>query len=133
MSLSGTSTHRHSLRLPGYDYSQAGAYFVTLCTYNRRPLFGGIHDGEMKLNSVGMMVERTWSEIPRHFPNVELGEFVVMPNHIHGIIEIISPDVEARHAVPLHEGTFEVFWQTRSGFHPDNHSFLQISSIKKVS
>jgi len=104
--------------LPGYDYSQAGAYFITICTYNRQLLYGEIHDCEIHLNSVGMMVEKTWSEIPDHFLNVKLGEFVVMPNHIHGIIEIILPDVEARHAVPLHEETFEAFGKPVPGSIP---------------
>lgn len=80
--------HRRSIRLKDYDYSSAGAYFVTICAHNRDCLFGEIIDGEMVLNDAGKMVERCWLEIPDHYPSVELDEFVIMPNHIHGIIVI---------------------------------------------
>ena len=80
--------HRRSIRLQGYDYSQAGAYFVTICTQNRAHLFGKIADGEMVLNDAGEMVKRIWNEIPNDFINTALHEYVVMPNHFHGIIEI---------------------------------------------
>ncbi len=78
-------------------------------------LFGHIIDGEMVLNEVGRMVTDIWAGIPSHFPNVELGEFVVMPNHIHGIISIT---VGARHAVPLQEGTIESYGKPVSGSLP---------------
>lgn len=78
--------HRRSIRLQCYDYSQAGALFVTICTNNRENLFGHIVDGAMQLNNAGQTVERCWIDIPAHFPHVELDEFVVMPNHVHGII-----------------------------------------------
>src|SRR3989338_1179060 len=77
---------RRSVRLKDYDYSQRGAYFVTICTYNKRCLFGDVVDGNMSLSSVGRMAKQFWREIPRHFPNVQLDEYVVMPNHVHGII-----------------------------------------------
>jgi REP element-mobilizing transposase RayT len=80
--------HRRSIRLKGYDYSQAGAYFVTICTHNRECLFGKINDGTMFLNEMGEIAKQCWLEIPNHFPNVTLDEFVIMPNHIHGIIII---------------------------------------------
>lgn len=78
--------HRRSIRLQCYDYSQARALFVTICTNNRENLFGHIVDGAMQLNNAGQTVERCWIDIPAHFPHVELDEFVVMPNHVHGII-----------------------------------------------
>ena len=78
--------HRHSTRLPNYDYSQAGAYFITICLQNRECLFGEIINDEMILNHVGLMVSDIWYQIPNHYPGVEIDEFVVMPNHIHGII-----------------------------------------------
>jgi len=97
--------HRRSIRLKGYDYAQAGAYFVTICTRERACLFGEVVDGEMRLNDAGRMVERCWLDIPRHFPHVELDAFVIMPNHIHGIIVITSdPDVGARHVEARHVG-----------------------------
>lgn len=86
--------HRRSIRLKGYDYSQQGAYFVTICTHQRNCLFGEIVDGEMKLNTNGEIAKGCWLSLPRHFQNVELDEFVVMPNHLHGII-IIAEEGEA--------------------------------------
>jgi putative transposase len=80
--------HRHSIRLKGYDYSQAGAYFVTICTQDRICLFGEVLDGEMRLNVLGEIVHRTWNDLPNHVVRIVLDEFVVMPNHIHGIIMI---------------------------------------------
>lgn len=80
--------HRHSIRLPGYDYSLAGAYFVTIVTQDRVCLFGSVVQGEMMLNDIGRLIERRWHEIPSHFSNVRLDAFVIMPNHIHGIIII---------------------------------------------
>ena len=82
--------NRQSIRLQGYDYSQAGAYFITICTQNRLHLFGRIVDGEMVLNDAGQMIQRIWHEIPRDFAHIQLHEFIIMPNHIHGIIEIIG-------------------------------------------
>ncbi len=80
--------HRRSIRLPGYDYSQAGAYFVTIVAYQRECLFGEIVDGEMRLNRNGEIVQKWWDEISKHFPNAEIAVFVIMPNHVHGIIII---------------------------------------------
>lgn len=107
--------HRKKIRLPDFDYSQPGIFFVTIVTQDRKPLFGKIVDGNMVLNEVGRMVEDVWLSIPAHFPQVELGEFVVMPNHVHGIISII---VGARHAVPLQRDTMEQFGQPIPGSLP---------------
>ena len=82
--------HRRSLRLKGYDYTQPGAYFVTICTHQRQPLFGRVVDGNMVLNAYGEIVREEWfrsAEIVL-FPD----EFVVMPNHIHGIVWIVAQD-----------------------------------------
>jgi putative transposase len=91
--------HRRSIRVKGYDYSSEGAYYVTIVTQARECLFGEIIDGEMQFNEYGKIVQKRWDEIPIHFPNVELGAFVIMPNHVHGIIfitterrsEVVSP------------------------------------------
>jgi len=91
--------HRKSIRLKGYDYSSEGAYYVTIVVQGRECLFGEIIDEEMCLNEYGRIAQNWWNEIPIHFPNVELGAFVIMPNHIHGIIfitterrgEVLSP------------------------------------------
>jgi len=80
--------HRRSIRLPGYDYMQNGAYFITVCTKNRECLFGEIEDGEMHLNDTGNIAFQCWQEIPAHFPHVVPDRFVIMPNHIHGILFI---------------------------------------------
>jgi putative transposase len=79
---------RKSTRLPTYDYSQAGAYFVTISAYNRQCIFGEILNSEMGLSSVGQVVEECWKEVPEHYCHVEIDEHVVMPNHFHGILMI---------------------------------------------
>jgi len=80
--------HRRSIRLKEYDYSQPGAYFVTICAWDRACLLGDIVDGEMQLNPLGTTAAECWHAIPHHFPRVVLDAVVVMPNHIHGIIVI---------------------------------------------
>jgi putative transposase len=82
--------HRRSVRLKGYDYAQSGAYFLTVCTEHRDCLFGEIVDGEMRLSAFGRSVNVVWDAIPDHFHGVSLDEFVVMPNHAHGIVLIAS-------------------------------------------
>lgn len=83
---------RRSIRLPGYDYSQAGAYFVTICAHERRRLFGEIVNDEMQLNEFGLVVEQCWLEIPNHFSTADIDYYVVMPNHFHGILWICDRD-----------------------------------------
>lgn len=80
--------HRRSIRLPRYDYSSAGAYFVTLCTHERQCLFGEIVDGEMRLNDFGRIVTAEWIRSGELRAEIETGEYVVMPNHFHGIVMI---------------------------------------------
>ena len=75
-------------RLQSWDYGWNGAYFVTICTQNREHFFGKIIDGKMQLSEIGFFADKYWLEIPQHFPFVKLGDFVVMPNHVHGIIII---------------------------------------------
>lgn len=91
--------HRRSIRLRDYDYTQSGAYFVTLCTHERLPLFGAVVSGEMVCNVWGQIVQACWDEIPAHYPMVELDAFVVMPNHMHGIIVITGGDSVVTHSV----------------------------------
>lgn len=79
---------RKTPRLQGYDYRQNGAYFITVCTYKRQHLFGEIYGDEMELNTLGCIVQTCWEQIPTHFPVAELDAFVIMPNHMHGIIFI---------------------------------------------
>jgi REP element-mobilizing transposase RayT len=97
--------HRRSIRLKEYDYAQPGAYFVTIVAFRRNYLFGEIVDKEMQLNEFGSIADECWRAIPEHFPDVELGTYIVMPNHVHGIIVIhesrSSMGVRARHASPV--------------------------------
>jgi len=94
--------NRRSLRLSHYDYSRAGYYFITITAQNREHLFGEIVDGKMVLNVAGRMVERLWYEIANDFKNVRLHEFVIMPNHIHGIIEITYQNPVGAESISAH-------------------------------
>jgi putative transposase len=99
---------RRSLRLPGYDYSQAGAYFVTACTQNRVVLFGEVIDGDVRLNEMGTIVQQIWDDLPTHYHGIDLDAFIVMPNHVHGII-ILADESARRHAIPEIVRGFKTF------------------------
>ena len=88
-----TIHHRHSIRLQGYDYSLEEAYYVTVCTRNRRRLFGNIIGKEMKLNDAGEMIQSGWLDLPGRFPFISLDEFIIMPNHIHAVFVILPTGV----------------------------------------
>ena len=94
---------RRSIRLKGYDYSSAGAYFVTVCTKDRRCLFGQILDSKICLTAGGKAAENCWQNIPSHYPQVVLDEHVIMSNHIHGIIVICPNDVGVQNLEPLRQ------------------------------
>ena len=101
-----TIHHRRTISLKDYDYSQAGLYFVTICVQNHSCLFGEIPDNEMILNDMGKTVEKCWLEIVQHYPDVVLHEYAVMPNHVHGIIELAHnendvPSVRAKNFSPF--------------------------------
>ncbi len=83
---------RKANRLKDYHYSQAGCYFVTICTKDKVNHFGSIRNDKMILNNIGKIAYNNWQNIKNHFDNVELDVFVIMPNHIHGIVNIIEPD-----------------------------------------
>jgi putative transposase len=80
---------RKSPRLQGYDYSQAGAYFVTICTHGRACIFGGVVGNAMMLSRAGEIAHERWLTLPDHHPQVELDLFVVMPNQVHGIVILV--------------------------------------------
>ncbi|MBL7156653.1 MAG: transposase [Candidatus Omnitrophica bacterium] len=84
------SGNRKSIRLKNYDYTQDGMYYVTVCVNDRKCIFGDVSDGKMILNNEGYMVDEWWRKLPEHFPNVEVDESIVMPNHLHGIIVIVG-------------------------------------------
>ncbi len=99
-------TGRHSIRLKDYDYSQPGGYYVTICVQDRQCLFGEVVNLEMQVNQFGKIVKECWEEIPKKYRNVEKDVFVVMPNHVHGIIivndsEMNDDNVGAIHELPL--------------------------------
>ena len=83
--------HRRSPRMQGYDYSQEGMFFITICTHKKQRAFGFIANALMHLNETGTIALKCWMGIPIHYPNVVLHDFIVMPDHIHGIIELV-PD-----------------------------------------
>jgi putative transposase len=84
--------HRRSIRLKGYDYSQPGAYFVTLVAHQRQSIFGEVANGVMHLNQCGEILHQVWLELPRHYPHVSLDAFILMPNHIHGVLVLREYD-----------------------------------------
>jgi REP element-mobilizing transposase RayT len=81
---------RRSIRLRHYDYAQAGAYFVTVCTQNRECLFGKIVDRTMVLSDAGKMIQMVWNKLPIHYDGVDIDQFIVMPNHVHGILVLVG-------------------------------------------
>jgi putative transposase len=88
---------RKHIRLADWDYSSEGIYFITICCWDRQSLFGKIEDNKMILSDIGLIASQYWVQIPDHFPHVKLDEFVVMPNHIHGIIILDYSLVGPRH------------------------------------
>ncbi len=85
--------HRRSIRLKGYDYSQAGLYFITICLKNRECLFGEITNGTLKLNDAGQMIEKWYVELENKFPDIKCHEMIIMPNHFHCIVENVGADL----------------------------------------
>ena len=93
-----------SFRLAGHDYASGGKYFITICTRGIISYFGSISCSKMALSETGRIANESWYELPKHFPNVFLDEFIVMPNHIHGIIIIEPPDIVwTLHAMATHQ------------------------------
>ena len=121
-----------SARLQSWDYGSDANYFITICTQNRKHYFGEIINREMHLNTIGKLAEQYWFEIPNHFSFVKLGNFVVMPNHIHGILIIDKRDdyVETRQC--LVSTTDETIGQTRFQNQGKNTISSIIGSYKSV-
>ena len=92
-----TGPNRKPTRVPGFDYRDAGPYFVTICEYRRQNRFGQVVDGRICLNAQGQMVHDTWRELAGQFPGIALEAFVVMPNHVHGLVTLDIPAAPARH------------------------------------
>jgi len=101
-------------RLDGFDYSKPGNYFITICTKDRKPLFGEIIDEKIRLSETGKIVSECWSDLPNHYQNIILDEFIVMPNHIHGIIIIRNGlDNNSKHGLSEFIRAFKSFSSRR--------------------
>ena len=108
-----TPPSRHSIRIPGYDYSEVGPYFITICTHQRKTLLGEIKDQEIVLSEAGGMVHQSWQDLPQRFPGVVLDAFVVMPNHVHGVLGLVGaglalPEAGAASSAPTADGALAV-------------------------
>jgi putative transposase len=128
--------HRRSLRLREYDYGQAGAYFVTVCTHRRECLFGKIGEGIMALNEYGKIVEDEWHRSKQMRHGVDLGAFIVMPNHIHGIIHLTgNPAFDGRrgtmHRAPTPQ--FEQFGRPTKNSIPTILRGLKSSGTQRIN
>lgn len=123
--------HRRSIRLKGYDYSKAGWYFVTICTHNREPLLGNVVDGDMVLNELGKIVTSEWLITGKIRTNIDLDKFVVMPNHIHGIIVIVNDELRrgTKHRAP----TMERFGKPTSNTIPTVIRGFKSAVTKKIN
>lgn len=120
---------RRSIRLKGYDYSQPGAYFITVCTYLRECMLGEVINGEMRLNELGQFVHRVWRGLPKHYPNVVLDAFCVMPNHFHGIIILTVDDQSCRGESQTRPYRHDLTNQTQSDLiqtYPKRHGLPEI-------
>lgn len=93
--------HRKSYRLKGFDYTKEGAYFITICTHNSQHFFGEVVEGEMQLNEVGKIANEYLSQIPNHFSKVEIGEYIVMPNHVHCVLILHPKSAGTRHVASV--------------------------------
>ena len=96
MNINKIENSRRSIRISEFDYHKEGAYFITICAYHRKCLFGSIHDETMHLSNIGKQIKTNWECIPDHFPNAELNEYVIMPNHMHGIISIMDGSYQSK-------------------------------------
>lgn len=116
-----TLLRRKSIRFKGYNYAEPGWYFVTICTQGRSCVFGEVVGGKMRLSEIGEVVESCWQEMPEHFPTVKTGTFQIMPNHVHGVVEIkeknkLNDNVRTRHTESVQEqGMGAQFGKPRAG------------------
>ena len=118
-----------STRLKYWDYSSDGAYFVTICTKNRIERFGEIRNGIIGLNEEGCIAVKFWQEIPNHFTNVILGEWVIMPNHVHGIIVIHNHST----VETIHELSLRDYKQRRKMLIPKIIGWFKMQSSKYIN
>ena len=123
---------RKPMRLIGYDYSQAGLYFITICTKNREHIFGTIENGKMILNEYGDIIHDHWKNIPNHYNDVELNEYIIMPDHFHGIVRL-NPPVGAQFIASNNEQNIALNNQTIFNNYntPDNRIIPEKQNINK--
>ncbi len=124
--------HRRSIRLQGYDYSQSGAYFVTICTHGQECILGEVIHDCVQMSLYGEMVWQTWRGLPQRFERVELDQFVVMPNHVHGII-VITPVVGAIHVGAIHELPLQSQTQRRRMLLPKVVGYFKMNASKAIN
>ncbi|WP_417914683.1 transposase [Candidatus Electronema sp. JM] len=115
MSFNPEIHRRRSIRLIGYDYTSAGAYFITICASGKECLFGAVENGQMRLNDAGHIAEQCWRDIPLHFPHAALDEFAVMPNHVHGIVVLDHFRIGTACRAPTKMATTEQFGRPVAG------------------
>lgn len=94
---------RKTTRIPRHDYSSKGYYFVTLLCKDRKPLFGAIEGTEVRLNEAGEIAYKCWTEIPEHFPHIRLEDFIIMPDHIHGVLYITETQSSGEYQVHAYQ------------------------------
>jgi len=115
--------HRRSIRIPEYDYSQAGNYFVTVCVNHRELLFGDVIDRKMVLNEYGIIISETWQRLSEQYQYIHLHEWIIMPNHIHGIIEYCADgrgDSRIAPTLTKRKPLGPYYWCFRNGIHKAN-------------
>jgi len=125
--------HRRSIRIPNFDYSQDGWYFVTICSHQRERLFGDVVDGVMVINKFGDIVNSEWIRTAQLRHYITLDEFVVMPNHIHGIININIDGVGAHGNVPLHKPQIEKFGKSTKNSIPTIVKLFKSTITKQIN
>jgi len=128
--------HRRSIRLPDYDYSQPGVYFITIIARERECLFGEIKDGKMQLNEAGQIVRDVWNSLPQRYPQISVGAAVVMPNHFHGNVIINEHPVgvvRAIHELPLQPQPTERQVQRRRMTLPLVVGYFKMNTAKRIN
>ena len=126
--------HRHSIRLKDYDYSQSGAYAITICAQNRECILGEVADGNVVLSPMGAIAREFWLTIPGRFESVRLDEFIVMPNHVHGIIVVTGSNTRAIPEPPRPASRGPSTWaQRRQMLIPKVVGYFKMNSAKAIN
>ena len=126
--------HRRTIRLNNYDYASKGAYFITICTCQKENIFGDVVGGKIVLNDIGMIVDRYWNKIQNYFLNVETDEYIIMPNHVHGIIFILNElknTTRAQQPLPT-RGCHAPTDDARNGTHGRKFGDMEPGSISSI-